>query len=76
MSYAEERVYIAKVRLEYAERGFQESAKKAAADIASAKTPEDVESIAKSLLLDKQVLEDAKKNYDFVKNHYFDEVTV
>lgn len=76
MSYAEERVYIAKVRLEYAERGFQESAKKAAVDIANAKTSDDVESIAKALLLDKQVLEDARKNYEFVKTHYFDEVTV
>ena len=76
MSYAEERVYIAKVRLEYAEQGFMKSAQKAAVDIANAKTSDDVESIAKALLLDKQVLDDARKNYEFVKNHYFDEVPI
>lgn len=70
MSYAEERIYMATARLEYAKQGFRESAKKAAEDIKSATTPEEVEIIAKALLLDKRVLDEAQDNYDYIMKYY------
>ena len=76
MSYAEERIYTASVRLDYAEKGFKESAKTSAELILNATSADEIESIAKNLLLDKSVLDNVRDHYEYIKKQYIDEVTV
>lgn len=69
MSYAEEAIYMAKVRLRWAEDGFRKSAHEAANVIKTA-TPEEVKQLAKSLILDKTVLDDAEQYYNYIIDRY------
>ena len=69
MSYAEEAIYMAKIRLQWAEEGFRKSARKAALVIQTA-TPEEVKKLAKSLILDKTVLDDAEQYYNYIVDRY------
>lgn len=73
MSYAEEAIYMAKVRLQWAEEGFRKSARKAAIAIQTA-TPDGVKQLAKRLILDKTVLDDAEQYYNYIIDRYGKEV--
>ena len=73
MSYAEEAIHMAKVRLQWAEDGFRKSAHEAANVIKTA-TPEEVKQLAKSLILDKTVLDDAEQYYNYIIDRYGKEV--
>lgn len=73
MSYAEEAIYMAKVRLQWAEEGFRKSAREAANVIQTA-TPEEVKQLARSLILDKTVLDDAEQYYNYIIDRYGKEV--
>lgn len=71
MSYSEERMYTAKVRLDYARDGFRTSVRKTAeALVNNIDFPKDVEAIARALILDKQVLDEAQAHYDFIMSEY------
>lgn len=74
MSYAEEVIYLAKVRLTWAEEGFRRSARKAAEVIKTTEDKEDIRAIANSLLLDKKVLDEAEEHYNVIMKHYGKEV--
>lgn len=73
MSYAEEAIYMAKVRLQWAEEGFRKSAHAAAYAIETA-TPDGVKQLAKRLILDKTVLDDAEQYYNYIIDRYGKEV--
>ena len=70
MSYAEEAIYLAKVRLTWAEEGFRKSARKAAEVIKTTEDKEVIRAIANSLLLDKKVLDEAEEHYNYIMEHY------
>lgn len=74
MSYEDEVIYLAKVRLSWAEEGFRKSARKAAETIKTTEDKEEIRAIAKSLLLDKKVLDEAEEHYNFIMEHYGKEV--
>ena len=75
MSYAEESIYLATVKLKWAEEGFRKSCQEINAKLPTA-TREEAAQYGKILILEKTLVDDAEDYYKFIINKYRDEVRV
>lgn len=69
MSYAEEAIYMAKVKLQWAEDGFRKSARNLKESIDRSTNDEIIE-MAKALSLDKIILDEAEEYYNYIIERY------
>jgi hypothetical protein len=68
MSYAEERVYKAKVLVKFAEEGFRKSVDEVAKQIFDVSI-DDVPKMLEALMLEYEALKDVRKDLDYAKKH-------
>lgn len=73
MSYEEEAIYIAKVKLQWAEEGFRKSVKHLKESIENYNNDEII-AMVNALKLDKFILEEAEQYYNFIMNKYGKEI--
>ena len=71
MSYEEERMFKATVTLKYVSRGFVDSAKDIAKRILESNDLEDIKVLVDTIVGEYGVVDDAKKDMDYVKSHFF-----